>query len=301
MKRQKDLFDLFRENEQKLEEMPSPQAWRRLERKLDNRRRTSRRDKGRWQPMMMAAALLLLAVITFLFSLVLDQNKPAYLAVNEQNPLPMEELTYTDVDQGAMRAVEFTRKYQDRMSNPIVEGTTDQRLVPSDDVLPELRRMPRAPRTEGMKDALLSNFYWLLGTWTRDQEEMRSGEQWELINENTLEGSGWLSQDGDTIFQEKMSLQVVDNRLYFFAELDQSRQPVRYELLEQAGRKFIFENTTIPFPQRVILENEDSGKYQLIMENSHPSQLTRAQADFIGRRNELQNQQAVREMVQVKK
>jgi hypothetical protein len=38
-----DLFDFFKQNEQKLHERPSEQAWQKLERKLNQTRRARRR------------------------------------------------------------------------------------------------------------------------------------------------------------------------------------------------------------------------------------------------------------------
>ncbi len=300
MKRQKDLFDLFRDNQHKLNEMPSPQAWRRLERRLDSRRRFPRHDRQRWRPLMMAAALLLLAVITFLFSLVLENRRPAYLAANTEAPLPMEDLTFTDVDRSMLRAVEFTRKYQDRLSNPIEEGSPDRRLVPSDDVRDAIRRNPRAPLSSRPEEALLTNFYWLLGEWVSETNGRQSVERWMLSDNRTLQGAGLLLQGKDTLFRENMSLRLIDNRVYLFVALDDSRQPVRYELLEQKDNRAVFENKTIAFPQQIVLENSPTDGYTVVMQNSHPAQMTRAQSEFIGRRNQLFNQRAVRKMRRVR-
>ena len=43
----KDIFDLFRERAAQIEETPSPQAWNRLERRLNSRRPSVRREARR--------------------------------------------------------------------------------------------------------------------------------------------------------------------------------------------------------------------------------------------------------------
>lgn len=55
-----DLFDFFKENESKLHERPSEQAWQKLEQKLKKRRRPKRRGIRFLQLGMVALAILLL-------------------------------------------------------------------------------------------------------------------------------------------------------------------------------------------------------------------------------------------------
>jgi hypothetical protein len=66
MKDSKDIFDLFKDNEHKLNQPPSPRAWDRLEARLDNRRQQlvnpGRAPKLLRNLLSMAAVLLLLPV-----------------------------------------------------------------------------------------------------------------------------------------------------------------------------------------------------------------------------------------------
>ena len=113
MKRQKDIFDLFRDNSHKLEERPSSQAWRKLEQRLEERHR--RRRPFFFRPISMAAAIAMLVVLVSLISLLSPfENPNKELAMADKiNRLPevIEDLpTYTDAIDGVKQVVEFQRK-----------------------------------------------------------------------------------------------------------------------------------------------------------------------------------------------
>ena len=65
-----DLFDFFKENESKLHELPSEQAWKKLETRLEKRRRERR--KIRFLQLgtvaMMLGILLLAAFLVWYFT-----------------------------------------------------------------------------------------------------------------------------------------------------------------------------------------------------------------------------------------
>lgn len=55
-----DLFDFFKENEEKLHERPAEKVWQKLEQKLDKMRRPKRRGIRFLQPAIVALAIFLL-------------------------------------------------------------------------------------------------------------------------------------------------------------------------------------------------------------------------------------------------
>lgn len=55
-----DIFDFFKENEEKLHERPSDQVWQKLEQKLERNRRPKRRSIRFLQTWVVALVLLLL-------------------------------------------------------------------------------------------------------------------------------------------------------------------------------------------------------------------------------------------------
>ncbi|MEY3240542.1 MAG: hypothetical protein RIR11_1980 [Bacteroidota bacterium] len=61
-----DLFDFFKDNESKLHEAPSAQAWNKLEAKLEKRKRRKRRNIQFLQLGYVIVAVLFLLMIAYL-------------------------------------------------------------------------------------------------------------------------------------------------------------------------------------------------------------------------------------------
>ncbi len=127
MNRQKDIFDLFRENHHKLEERPPLHTWRHLEQRLQQHRRRHRLTL--YRSLAMVAAVLVLAVFVALVSSMLHRNPDHRMTRNE--PLELEALPSGMQDVAAFQAVEFSRSYQENPSRTIEEGSPDRRLVPA--------------------------------------------------------------------------------------------------------------------------------------------------------------------------
>jgi len=60
-----DLFEFFKENESKLHEAPPAQAWKKLEQRLDRKRRKKRRGIRFLQLGVIVAAILLLLLVAY--------------------------------------------------------------------------------------------------------------------------------------------------------------------------------------------------------------------------------------------
>lgn len=131
MEPKKDIFDLFKDNEHKLAETPAPHVWRRLERKLDNNRQRNRTVRIR--PSMgqfgIAAAILLLFTVVTIMTLALPNRKAQVLA--QQEEMIFEELTTSEADQQLLKVVEFTRRHQSRLSNPVEESVEKKIILPA--------------------------------------------------------------------------------------------------------------------------------------------------------------------------
>lgn len=123
MNKPKSVEDFFRNRAEALEETPSRATWKRLEHRLDNHQRRNR--LGLIRTFGMVAAVLLLAVFVFMFSMLdlnEDQGVTADMASVEVEPIA------TNVDPEAYKVVEYTIKYRDRMRNIIDEGTEEAKL-----------------------------------------------------------------------------------------------------------------------------------------------------------------------------
>lgn len=123
MREPKDISSLFQNRDQELSEAPSRASWKKLERRLDAHQRRSRLSFIR--SLGMVAAVLLLTVFVFLFSLFGNSNQ----AEHAGQVVALEFIPTQEIDPEAYRVVEYRLKYEDRMQMPIEEGTPDNKLV----------------------------------------------------------------------------------------------------------------------------------------------------------------------------
>lgn len=134
MKDKKDISDLIRGNQHKLEERPSERTWERLESKLDNQR--SKGNSFLYRQIAMVAAVVALVAVISLITVVSDkQGSPMAKmedAIQFENWVIQDlETVYTDANTNVRLVVEFQKQLKDRYANPIQEGTQAKKLVAS--------------------------------------------------------------------------------------------------------------------------------------------------------------------------
>lgn len=117
--RKKDISSLFQESSHKLSEHPSSNAWRKLERKLDNRRGRHRVSMYRYTAI--AAALVALIAALSVFSTLSESSQQ----------VEFEELVMIDQGEDNRRQVsEYIQKVSSRGNMPVInEGSKEQQLV----------------------------------------------------------------------------------------------------------------------------------------------------------------------------
>jgi Domain of unknown function (DUF6265) len=129
MRPKKDIFDLFRDNQHKLNERPSHQAWERLESRLDERKNRSRTSI--YRILSMAAAVLVLVVFVSVISFVLN-TKADRMTTNEYMPklFETEELKVLTVSsENDYQIATYQKKYNNHLSSPIMEGKANKKLI----------------------------------------------------------------------------------------------------------------------------------------------------------------------------
>ena len=125
MSNKKDISELFRANEHKLRQNPSPQAWDRLESRLDRRRATG--GNTLYRRLAMAAALLVLIAFVGILPAYLGPKSGNQMAANEaDSSLFMEEIISADNGEGNARPLSIREVYQDI---DLQEGDSDKRLT----------------------------------------------------------------------------------------------------------------------------------------------------------------------------
>ena len=316
MKHIKDIFDLFRENQHKLDERPSRRAWQRLERRLDAQQRT--RSKPLLSQLLMVAALLVLLLMVSVL-VILPQNQQGLQTLESNSEvIPQADLNHTFSGTPSYEVVAFTKQLHDRLANPIpiAEGQPNKKLLPAVFVAEKLE----APYTDKerfnvkplesndkypdnlatkQKRPVQALFDWLIGDWQSEMEGELSLELWSARDSQNLEGKGYLIKNGDTTFAENMSLSNIGDHIYLSTRLDSGKNLVRYKLTGLNGGEAIFENKAVDFPQQIILQQNSKDNFSTIYLNAQPVDMPESQIAYMLNRNAVINQQAIRNMNKV--
>lgn len=418
MKPKKDIFDQFRDNQHKLNEVPSPQAWDRLEMRLD--KHEDRKPKPIYRVLSMAAAVAVLVAVMSVITFVLNSNGDS-MAMNEavSKNFKVEELKVLTVsNENDAQIAAYQRKYNNHLSSPIQEGKANKKLIAKMDIQrrdgnlnsfiakakkEKEQSLTIVPATEpkietaqtkvenydfakneiptadeeiayeseskeeilqdvfaedakafadgatmeaedidlAVKDEAakktkkyatkeiaaekrvrasaakelsapeptaginnlgnsgIQQFQWLIGKWEGNINNQVSIEQWEKVNNKTLEGNGLVMANGLSVFNENMKIQEIDNVIYFIADLNGTGTPVRYQLVSNDGFKAIFENRNVEFPNQVVLQRTNSSNFSTIYQNTQPGNISETQQNYYMNRNFIQKEQAIRNLRRV--
>jgi hypothetical protein len=126
------------------------------------------------------------------------------------------------------------------------------------------------------KQVDFSQFLWLEGDWIQVDNEGKLQESWRLSGDTMLIGFSSMIQGKDTLFFEKLSIEVRGYSYYYIPEVrDQNNgQAVLFKMTEANPGKFVFENKEHDFPQRIVythpisdslvawIEGQDRGKFR---------------------------------------
>lgn len=95
---------------------------------------------------------------------------------------------------------------------------------------------------------------WMTGTWKINTGNAVIVEQWQIVNDSTLDGRSVLVRNGsDTIPQESIRLLYRNGDWYYIpiAKGQNNDQPVSFKVIYLKGTEFISENPAHDFPQRI--------------------------------------------------
>ncbi|MEM1215431.1 MAG: hypothetical protein AAGJ82_07095 [Bacteroidota bacterium] len=162
MENKDQFFEQFRQQAEQLRQSPRPEAWQRIEQRMQPKRSQLRSVRSRLgvspRVFSMAASLaLLIGLSTILFWLgKTDSASPGPLAaaqtVTEWEELPSLESTADTPREVVQIAVRYPRP---KVAQPIVEGRPDQRLVARNATTP--RRVPTdSDSTQQRKEGRMS-------------------------------------------------------------------------------------------------------------------------------------------------
>lgn len=128
MKDNKDLFDLFKENEHKIQPAPSRHAWDKLERKLDARKDINQTSKYR-SIAQIAAVVAVVSIAAVIALLNTGSGSDKNMAVASERVSTWEEIALEKSGKNGNDLVEFNRQKEAKQVL-MNEGSKDKKLVP---------------------------------------------------------------------------------------------------------------------------------------------------------------------------
>jgi len=101
--------------------------------------------------------------------------------------------------------------------------------------------------------------YRLVGTWSMRTPQSVIIEQWQRVNDTTLQGHTWRIVGQDSSLQETMQLVRTGNDIYYIPVIrDQNNgQPVPFKLRVLKLVGFIAENPAHDFPKKITYRFKD--------------------------------------------
>jgi len=139
---------------------------------------------------------------------------------------------------------------------------------------------------------VISDFYWLLGSWKNPTTNGLSYEKWEITGKNTLAANGYLIQGTDTTFIETMELKQSRNKIYYITNLNGNKASLKFELKSLENNIATFENTKNSFPKEVILRKDGNNNFIITYEE----EMDKLQEQKLQYRNNISNAKASRRM-----
>lgn len=140
MKSKKDISDLIRDNQHKLDERPNPRAWQKLEEKLDQHEGKGKKPTRilLYRRLAFAAAI---AALVAVISILNTQSSFDDMAKMEANISPQDQFSqglepiYSKENNDVRQVIEFQRKLKERYANPIQEGMQTKKLKASNKII----------------------------------------------------------------------------------------------------------------------------------------------------------------------
>jgi hypothetical protein len=102
----------------------------------------------------------------------------------------------------------------------------------------------------------LDSLNWLPGFYVMEASDGMTIETWSRTTDGSYHGTGVTIRSENRVSIEKMRIELLDGRgIVFIADVPHNSSEVAFDLIEYSaddGLRFVFENPTHDYPQRVI-------------------------------------------------
>lgn len=134
------------------------------------------------------------------------------------------------------------------------------------------------PSFSQMTSSDLEKLSWIIDRWVSSNGESTSYEHWEKVSETQFIGGSETIKNGDTVFSEKLKIELIDGSVYYIADVAHNPAPVKFKLTFLTDSEAVFENPEHDFPQKISYKYID-GNLNASIEG--PSKSGWKKVDFI--------------------
>lgn len=97
----------------------------------------------------------------------------------------------------------------------------------------------------------LNKLSWIVDRWVSTDGESTSYEHWDKVSESLIIGGSETVKNGDTVFAEKLKIEIIDSVVYYIADVAHNPAPVKFKLTYLTDTEAVFENPEHDFPQKI--------------------------------------------------
>lgn len=107
-------------------------------------------------------------------------------------------------------------------------------------------------------------FSWLEGKWTQTNGEANFHEEWTRINDTLLAGKGFVVEEADTLFSEKLTLLTEGSKTVYRVEMVTGRI-ADFKLTEETEDRLVFELPENDFPSKIIYTQQPNNELMVVL------------------------------------
>ena len=112
----------------------------------------------------------------------------------------------------------------------------------------------------------LKKLEWLTGQWEGIMGSGLYHEEWYPDELNNLTGRAYLIKNGEITNNEKLKIHLIENDIFYTADVSHNPAPVSFKLTEYSDKIFIFENPEHDFPQKITYEILSENNFKATVE-----------------------------------
>lgn len=97
----------------------------------------------------------------------------------------------------------------------------------------------------------MNKLSWIVDRWISKEGASTSYEHWEKTSDVLFTGGSETVKNGDTVFAEKLKIEVIDGSIYYIADVSHNPEPVKFKLTYVTETEAVFENPQHDFPKKI--------------------------------------------------